>query len=258
MIDSHCHLNYIEKCGTVTQLVDEAVESGVHTIINIGADLESSQISVDLARQFDPIWATVGVHPHDASTVDDAAVSKIRALTADKKVVAVGEIGLDYYRDLSPREVQRKVFQRFLELAVAVKLPVVIHTREAFEDTVEIVSDYAADLRGGVFHCFPGTVDDAQTVFELGFSISVGGVITYKDSRMARVAAEVPLDRIIAETDAPYLTPVPFRGKTNRPALVKHVYEKLAQLRVNEPADIEKSVDRNCQKLFGLVEVFGG
>ncbi|UCE23662.1 MAG: TatD family hydrolase [Candidatus Zixiibacteriota bacterium] len=258
MIDSHCHLNYIDKCGTVTELVDEAVKAGVRTIINIGADLESSQTSVDLARQLGPVWATVGVHPHDASTVDDDVVDKVKSMTSEKKVVAVGEIGLDYYRDLSPRKVQRKVFRRFLELAVEVKLPVVIHTREAFEDTVEIVGDYAGDLRGGVFHCFPGSVDDAQRVFELGFSISVGGVITYRDSRMARVAAEVPLDRIIAETDAPYLTPVPFRGKTNRPALVRHVYEKLAELRGIDKAELEKRVDRNCQKLFGLVEVFGG
>jgi TatD DNase family protein len=258
MIDSHCHLNYIEKSGTVSQLVEEAVKAGVHTIINIGADLESSLLSVDLARQLDPVRATVGVHPHDARTVDDSVVDKIRSLTAEKTVVAVGEIGLDYYRDLSPRKVQQKVFRRFLQLAVEVELPVVIHTREAFEDTVNIVRDYAANLRGGVFHCFPGTIDDAHTVFELGFSISVGGVITYKDSRMARVAAEVSLDKIIAETDAPYLTPVPFRGKTNRPALVKHVYEKLAQLRGMDVAEIETRVDLNCRKLFGLVDVFGG
>ncbi len=258
MIDSHCHLNFIDKSGTIEELVGEAVGDGVKTIVNIGADLESSLISIDLATEFESVYATVGVHPHDARTVNNDTMSKMRELAGEKKVVAVGEIGLDYYRDLSPRKIQREVFTKFLDLAVEVKLPVVIHTREAFEDTLKIVSDYAPDLRGGVFHCFPGTVDDAHRVFELGFVISAGGVITYPKSRMAEVAAAVPLDRVILETDAPYLTPAPFRGKSNRPALVKHVYHKLAELRGIGVAEVEKTVDRTCQKLFGLVEVFGG
>ncbi len=258
MIDSHCHLNYIEDCGTPAELIAEATDAGVRKIVNIGADLESSQISVDLARRFEAVYATVGVHPHDANKVDDRVLDEIKQLAGEKKVVAIGEIGLDYYRDLSPRNVQRKVFGTFLEMAVKLKLPVVIHTREAFEDTLDVVRDYAGNLRGGVFHCFPGEADDAEKVIELGFVISVGGVITYKNSGMARVAKSVSLDKIIAETDAPYLTPVPFRGKTNRPALVEHVYHKLAELRGISFAEVEKTVDRNCEKLFGMVDVFGG
>lgn len=257
MIDSHCHLNFIEDCGTVDQLVSDAADAGVHTIINIGADLESSQESVDLAETFDGIYATVGVHPHDASSAGGRVIDRIRELAGGPKVVAIGEIGLDFYRDLSPRQTQRQVFETFLRVAVECKLPVVIHTREAFRETVEIAADYAGDLRGGVFHCFPGTVDDAVRVFEMGFVIAVGGVITYKNSKMAEVARQVPLDKLILETDAPYLTPVPFRGETNRPAMVRHVYHKLAELRGIEPAEVEKTIDRTCQKLFSLVEVFG-
>lgn len=258
MIDSHCHLNFIDKSGTVSQLVDEATRVGVHTIVNIGADLDSSLVSVELAREFKSVYATVGVHPHDARTANDDAIKRIRGLADEKKVVAIGEIGLDYYRDLSPRKLQRRVFEAFLDMAAEVKLPVVIHTREAFENTVEIIENYAPKLVGGVFHCFPGDVNDARRVFDLGFVISVGGVITYPKSRMADVAAAVPLDKVILETDAPYLTPVPFRGKTNRPALVKHVYDKLAELKGISPGEAEKTVDRTCQKLFGLVETFGG
>ncbi len=257
MIDSHCHLNFIDKSGTSEQLVAEATSAGVHTIINIGTDLESCLESVELAKRFDSVYATVGVHPHDARMVDDTVYEKIRTLAGEKKVVAIGEIGLDYYRDLSPRKLQRQVFEQFLKMAVETKLPVVIHTREAFEDTMAIVRDYAPDLRGGVFHCFPGDVNDARMVLEMGLVISVNGIITYKNSGMSEVAREVPLEKVILETDAPYLTPVPFRGKPNRPALVKHVYEKMAELKGVSVKDIEKTVDRTCQKLFSLVETFG-
>jgi TatD DNase family protein len=258
MIDSHCHLNYIEGCGTPAELIDEAAGEGVHTIINIGADLPSSIASIELAHQHEAVYAAIGVHPHDAKTVNEEVIDRVWQLASEKKVVAIGEIGLDYYRDLSPRELQRKVFQEFLELAIEVELPVVIHTREAFEDTIRIVKRYAGDLRGGVFHCFPGDMDDAKKVFDMGFRISVGGVITYKNAGMAEVARLAPLERIILETDAPYLTPVPLRGKTNRPAYVSYVYRKLAELRQMKVAEVEKVVDRNCQKLFGLVDVFGG
>ncbi|UCD63802.1 MAG: TatD family hydrolase [Candidatus Zixiibacteriota bacterium] len=257
MIDSHCHLNFIEDCGSTEELINEAVDAGVSTIVNIGADLESSLESVRLAEEFPQVYATVGVHPHDASTAGGRVIERLRQLTSRPRVVAIGEIGLDFYRDLSPRQTQRSVFEKLLRLAADCRLPVVIHAREALQETVEIVRDYASGLPGGVFHCFPGTVDDAEGVFELGFVISVGGVITYKGAGMAEVARLVPLDKVIVETDAPYLTPVPFRGKTNRPALVRQVYSKLAELRGMDASEVEKTVDRTCQKLFALVDVFG-
>ncbi|MCK4573479.1 MAG: TatD family hydrolase [candidate division Zixibacteria bacterium] len=257
MIDSHCHLNFIKDKLTVAELVEEATAAGVHTIINPGTSLATSIESLELARRFESVYALVGVHPHDASEVDDAVVARLKELASEKKVVGIGEIGLDFYRDLSPRPVQRRVFERLMGLAVELKMPVVIHTREAFEDTLEIVQDFAGDLRGGVFHCFPGDIDQAWTVFDLGFSISVGGMITFNKSKMADLAREAPLDKMFLETDAPYLAPVPHRGKTNRPAYVTHVCSHLAQLKGITPAEVEKITDRNCQKLFGLVDMFG-
>ena len=257
MIDSHCHLDLKPFHSRLDDVLSAAREAGVHTLVNIGADIETSRRSVELASKHEMIYAAVGVHPHDASTLDENVLTELKQLASHDKVVAIGEIGLDYYRDLSPRPVQRKAFHRQLELAVALNMPIVIHTREAFRETVDIVRDFAADLPGGVFHCFPGTVDEAYEIFDMGFIIGLGGVITYKGAGMARVAAEAPLEKIVLETDAPYLTPMPHRGKANEPAYLKHTCRKLAELRSVSVAEVEKSTDRACQKLYRLVETFG-
>lgn len=257
MIDSHCHIDFEAFEKNRDEVIADATKAGVHTLINIGADLLSSQRSAELAKTHDNIFAAVGVHPHDARSADQACLDQIRNLASGARVVAIGEIGLDYYRDLSPRDVQRQAFDQQLQLAVELKLPIVIHTREAFEETFEIVKQYAFDLPGGVFHCFPGNPSEAERVIELGFVLGIGGVVTYKNSSMATVAAQVPLDKIILETDAPYLTPVPHRGKTNYPAYVRLVCDKVAELRGIPAAEVEKITDRTVQKLFGLVEVFG-
>lgn len=257
MIDTHCHLNYIKYKDSTEKLISDAVDAGVGTIINVGTDIESSLISVELADKYNFVYATVGVHPHDTNNVNDSVLLKLKDMAKNKKVVAVGEIGLDYYRDHSPREIQRKIFARQLELAVDLKLPVVIHSRDAHDDSMEIIKEYAFDLPGGVFHCFQGNYEAAMKVIELGFIISVGGVITYKNSEMAETAKQVPLDKIILETDAPFLTPVPYRGKTNRPELVTFVYKKLAELKNISIKEVEKTIDSTANKLFGLVEIFG-
>ncbi|MDF1545330.1 MAG: TatD family hydrolase [bacterium] len=258
MIDSHCHLDFKQFEQNRSEAIENAHAAGVESIINIGTDLESSKFSVNLARANAGVYAAVGVHPHDASTVTDTLLAQIGELASDPKVVAIGEIGLDYYRDRSPRDIQRKAFRAQLNLAVESQLPIVIHTRESFDDTVEIVREYASSLRGGVFHCFPGDAAQAEAVFDLGFHVSFGGIITFPKANMARTASQVPIDKIILETDAPFLTPVPHRGKTNYPEYVKHVYRKLAELKEMPAAEVEKRVDRNCQKLFGLVDTFGG
>lgn len=227
-------------------------------MVNIGADLETSRNSVSLAEKHEPVYATVGIHPHDAKTYNDDVAAELTALLGNRKVVAIGEIGLDYYRDLSPRPVQEKAFCQQLELAVKHQMPVVIHTREAFHETFEIVKEYSSRLPGGIFHCFPGTVEEAMQVIGIGFHISFGGVITFPNSRMATVAASVPLDRILLETDSPYLAPVPYRGKTNQPAYVRVIAEKLAMLRSVNVEEIEKVTDRNCRKVYRLEETFGG
>lgn len=258
MIDSHCHLDFDKFDGVREQALSDAREAGVDTIINIGTDLQSSERSVNLAQQHEMVYATVGVHPHDAKILDDHAVERLRDLAQHRKVVAIGEIGLDFYRDLSPRDVQKTAFKKQLDLAVELKLPVVIHTRESFRPTVDIVRQYAHRLKGGVFHCFPGTIEEAHEVIDLGFVISVGGVITFGETGMARVAQATPLDKVILETDAPFLTPAPHRGKQNFPAYVRYVYKRVAELKQMPPAEVERTVDRTVEKLFGLVETFGG
>jgi len=258
MIDSHCHLDFKDFDANRAEIIENALKAGVHTMINIGADMETSLNSVKLADEYDCIYAAVGVHPHDAKTYNGEIEARLYELTEHKKVVAVGEIGLDYYRDLSPRPLQKKVFERQLEMAVETKMPVVIHTRESFRDTVEIIGRYASRLKGGIFHCFPGTADDAYEVIDMGFHISVGGVITFPKAKMADVAAGAPLDKILIETDSPYLTPVPFRGKTNQPAYVAYVRDKIAELRGISSEEVEKITDRNSRKVYGLVETFGG
>jgi len=258
MIDSHCHLDFKEFKGRIDEVVYNALAAGVHTMVNIGVDLESSRESVALAHRYDCIYATVGVHPHDARKYDEVAERELFDLAGERKVVAVGEIGLDFYRDLSPRQVQKRVFRRQLELAVEKGLPVVIHTRDSFGETAGIVQEYSKALKGGVFHCFPGTIADARRVMAMGFYVSVGGIITFPKARMAALAGAVPLERLLLETDSPYLAPVPYRGKTNEPAFVRHVRDKVAELRGISVAEVEKITDRNCRKLYRMVEVFEG
>lgn len=258
MIDSHCHLDFKDFNSNRLEIIKSALSSGIHTLINIGADLESSKRTAKLTSEFDCIYGTVGIHPHDAKTYDKNAEEEIYRLLENNKIVGIGEIGLDFYRDLSPRDIQKLVFRKQLEIAIEKNLPVVIHTRESFRETVEIVRDYAKLLPGGVFHCFPGTVDEAYEVINLGFHIGIGGVVTFAKAKMADVAKEIPLEHILLETDCPYLAPVPFRGKPNQPAYVKYVADKIAELKKIKLAEVEKITDRNCQKLFRLVDVFGG
>ena len=258
MIDSHCHLYIKNSPEQQDQLIREAAADGISKIINIGIDIETSQLSLELAEKYDSLYCTVGIHPHDAKKLNEQSIEKLQQLAAHDKVVAIGEIGLDFYRNLSPKPLQYAAFEKQLELAVQLKKPIVIHTREALEETIEVVKKYANGLVGGVFHCFPGNAAEAERVFELGFSVSFGGVMTFKNAEMAEVASQVPLEKIILETDSPYLTPLPFRGKQNRPAYVKYVYQKLAELKNLPVADIVSIIDRNCIKLFKLEETFAG
>jgi TatD DNase family protein len=258
MIDSHCHLDFKQYDGRRDEVVSAASLAGVTTIVNIGVDLASSRRSLELAHRYNSIYAAVGVHPHDSRTLDQATLEEIGKLSTKPRVVAIGEIGLDFYRDNSPRDVQRRAFKQQLELAVERQLPVVIHTREAFGETVEILRPFAAALPGGVFHCFQGDGAEAATVTGMGFLVSVGGTITYPNSRAAKMATEVPLEYLMLETDAPFLAPVPFRGKPNSPAYIPYICQKLAELKRLPATEIERATDRNCQRLFRLGDTFGG
>jgi TatD DNase family protein len=256
MIDTHCHIDFKDFNRDREDVIVQAVEYGVERLINIGVDPPSSRRSFEMANTYDNIYCTVGIHPHDARLLNDEFLSEMEKMAENPKVVGIGEIGLDYYRDLSPRDIQRQAFETQLNLAEKLNLPVVIHIREAMGEAIEIVDKFVGRVKG-VFHCFPGTMDQAQLLWSMGFYISVNGVITYKDSRMARVAREVDIETILIETDCPFLTPVPHRGKRNVPAYVKHVCAQLAQLQKMNFKDVEKLTTRNAEKLFRLVEIFG-
>lgn len=257
MIDSHCHLDSKQFSGRVDEMVSAAEQVGVTKIINVGIDLPTSRESVSLAESYSQIYATVGCHPHEAKTLTAEVLREIEELLSHPKVVAVGEIGLDYYRDLSPRSVQRRVFHEQLTLAERTKYPVVIHVRESFSEALAIVSEHRAELGDIVFHCFSEGLDQAKEVLDLDCHLAVGGAATFKNSVMSDVAGYCPLDRLLLETDAPYLTPVPFRGKLNQPAYVRYVRDHVASVRGVTPAEIEKATDRTSAKFYRLVETFG-
>jgi TatD DNase family protein len=250
LIDSHAHLDSRKFHGDREAVVERAREAGVVAILNVGGDLASSRAAVALAERYDFIYAAVGVHPHDARTVTPAVLSDLRALTSHSKVVAIGEIGLDYYRDLSPRPVQRRAFADQLALAAGLDLPVVVHSREALDDVL-------AALRGwegaGVLHSYSGGPERLDEVLDLGFSIGISGPVTFpKADRLRAVAAAVPLERLLVETDCPYLTPVPYRGRRNEPAHVRYVAQAVARARGMEAEPLARAAADNARRLFGL------
>lgn len=253
LIDSHAHLDdprFGEDRGDV---IERAREAGVAAIINAGADMASSRSSVDLAREYSGyIFATVGIHPHAAKEATEQSYIELGHLLKEPGVVAVGEIGLDYHYDLSPRPVQREVFARQLELAQSHNAPVVIHMREATRDTLDILKPYAGRLRG-VLHCFSGSWETAAEVLGMGFHLGFDGPITFGNAaKLCEVAAQVPLERVLVETDCPYLTPAPHRGSRNEPALVAKVAEKLAVIKGVSRQEIEVQTANNTLSLFSL------
>ncbi|RJP21989.1 MAG: YchF/TatD family DNA exonuclease [Candidatus Abyssobacteria bacterium SURF_5] len=228
-------------------------DAAIEYSLVIGFDLESSKRAVALAEQNSRLLTAVGVHPHDAATVDSAAVEELRKLARHPKVVAIGETGLDFYRNLSPRDSQFAAFEAHLALAEELHLPVVIHDRDAHEEAAEVISRYADKLAGGVLHCFSGDDRLAERALEWGFYIAVGGTLTYPNAEDLRaVIKRVPTERLVLETDAPYLAPQPRRGKRNEPAFVRYVAEELARLKGLSVDDIDRITSLNAKNLFGL------
>lgn len=258
-IDNHCHLPE----GTEgDDLVAEARAAGVVALITIGTDLATSRAAIERAATSDAVWATVGVHPHDAE-VDGAAVTagsdwaELRQLLARPGVVAVGECGLDYHYDHSPRTVQREVFSAQVELAHELDLPLVVHTREAWDDTFAVL-DEASVPATTIFHCFTGGPADAERCLERGGFLSFSGIVTFPSARGIRAAAaQCPRDRMLVETDAPYLAPVPHRGRPNRPALVVDVGRGLAAACGLPVAEVAEATTANARRVFGLDSSYG-
>ena len=252
--DTHAHLDDSQFNADREKVIERARQGEVTTIINIGASESTSRQSVNLAQKYPFIYVTVGVHPHYAKDCSDETWARLSRLAQNPKVVAWGEIGLDYYRDLSPRDVQRKVFIRQLELADEMGLPVVIHDRDAHGDILEIIKKHTPQA-GGVFHSYSGSWEMAKELLSLGFYLSFSGPLTFKNNRKtAEVAANVPEDRFVVETDCPYLTPEPYRGKRNEPLYAWQVLNKIAELKGLSPEETASLAVENSKRLFGITK----
>lgn len=253
LIDTHAHLDFPEFSADLERFLDRAAEKGVAEIITIGIDEASSRKAVELAETHPQIHATTGVHPHDSFDLDDAVLNALRALARRPRVVAYGEIGLDYFRNYKPREIQIRCFEQQLELASEIRLPVVFHVRDAYDDFFRIVGPLAHRLAGGILHCFSGDWEIARRCIEMGFYLSIPGTVTYPKSLVQQdVVRRAPFDRLLVETDAPYLTPVPFRGKPNEPSYVVHTAAKVAELRGCSFEETARQTTLNARKAFGL------
>lgn len=250
MIDTHCHLDFPDFNEDRDYIVASAKDAGITKMVNIGCDMKSSQASVDLANRYNEVFAAIGFHPHDAKNYDDKAETRLRELANNFKVVAVGEIGLDFYRDHSPRDTQRRVFIQQIHLARELGLPLVIHIRDAYEEAIDVLIAEKAYESNVVLHCFSGTQKDAQRALDYGMFLSFGGVLTFKNSRLPELIRTIPLEQILLETDAPYLTPHPHRGQRNQPAMVALVYAKLAEVLHRDKAEIESIIDDNANRFF--------
>jgi len=251
LIDTHAHLNDPALYADYQGIMERAAAAGVEQIINVGFDYPSSVMAVRLAEKHQNLWAMVGVHPHDADSYNDDVENKLKELAASSKVVAIGEIGLDFYYDNSPRELQREIFRKQIALAKELNKPVSIHDREAHGNLLQILRERDSRGVGGILHCFSGSYEMAKECIELGFYISIGGPVTFKNAvNVQAVAAKVPLDRILVETDCPYLSPHPLRGKKNEPANVVYVAQKLAELRQCSYEDICSITTENARRLL--------
>jgi TatD DNase family protein len=256
LIDSHTHLDSHRFEEDREAVMERALAAGVAAMINVGADLASSQRSVALADRYPNVYASVGVHPHKARTVDGAALAELRALASHPKVVAVGEIGLDFYRDLSPRDQQRRAFRAQLAWAAKLGKPVIIHDREAHDEVLELLANWMAEAperRRGVLHCFSGDLAMATEAVALGLYLGVDGPVTYRNARkLPEIVAWMPLDRLLIETDCPYLPPDPHRGQRNEPAYVRLVAAKVAEIKGLPLEEVARVTTENVRRLFGM------
>jgi TatD DNase family protein len=250
LTDSHCHLDAEKFAHDLDAVLERAAQAGVTRMLSIGTGDGPPELdrAIHLADRYSQIYASVGVHPHDASKVTPKTFDALRTLGQHPKVVAFGEIGLDYHYDFSPREVQREVFIEQLKLARDLKLPIIIHTREAWPDTMSLLREHWQGP--GIMHCFTGDADQAQEALAMGFHLAFGGVLTFRTADNVREAARItPGDRLLIETDAPYLAPIPWRGKRNEPSFMAETARKLAEVRGTTPEEIAAITTANFEKL---------
>ncbi len=254
-IDTHAHLQDGKFKKDLTEVLERASRAQIERIVCVGYDYETSVKAVELARKHPQIYAVIGIHPHAAKTYTSEIASKLFELGKEAKVVAIGEMGLDFYRDLSPRDVQAEVFREQIKIARELYKPIVIHDRDAHQDVFDIIKDEKAGKNEGIMHCYSGHVPLAIDLMKEGFYISFAGPITYKNARKTHeVAAKIPLEKIVIETDCPYLTPEPYRGKRNEPAYVVEVARKLAELRRKDIEEIGYLTSLNAKRVFRIAD----
>ena len=251
LVDSHAHLDFRQFKTDRRSVIERAWEAGLVVIINAGTDLSTSRAAVALAEEHDAVYATVGVHPHDAKSVTPTVLEEIRDLARHPKVIAVGEIGLDYYRDRSPRSAQRRAFADQLALASELDLPVVVHDRDAHDDVLAALRDWPG---AGVIHSYSAGVGRLDEVLAMGFYVGISGPVTFPNAEQLReVARAVPADRLLVETDCPFLTPIPHRGRRNEPAYVRYVAEAIARTRNESLESLAEATTENVSHLFGII-----
>lgn len=255
LIDTHAHLDFSQFDNDRSEVIERAFQQGLRAIINIGIDLNTSMASIDLAENHEGLFAVVGYHPHVASQFNTVALTKLQVLARDKHVVAIGEIGLDYYRNRSPQEAQQQAFRQQIRLAKKLRLPIVVHIRQAYEDARTILQEEGASEIGGVLHCYSGDEEMAAWAIRDGFHLSFTGVVTFPRSRALSIAAEVPLDALLLETDCPFLAPVPHRGKRNEPSYVKLTAQSIAEARSISADRLAERTSQNAVQLFRLPKI---
>jgi TatD DNase family protein len=251
IFDSHAHYDSEDFDPDREKLIDSFASQGVVAVLNASSDIPSSRASMALTERYPFFWCGVGVHPHEAAEVDGDYIDQIEQMCAQPKVVAIGEIGLDYHYDFSPRPIQRRVFERQMKLAQQLGKPVIIHSREATEDTLEILQKFPSVT--GVVHCFSGSAETAEVLLKLGYYIGFTGVVTFNNAKkVARAAQVVPLDRLLLETDCPYMAPVPLRGKRCESPMIVYTAEKLAQIKGVDAQQLVDAARENTCQLFGI------
>lgn len=248
--DTHCHLNHPDFASDAQQAWNRAWEVGVHSAIVVGYDLASSESAIQVAQRLEGCRAAVGIHPHDAAQCAPTALLRLKELASQPSVVAIGEIGLDYYRNLSPKDVQQQALEKQIQLAIDLHLPVIIHCRDAYDDLLDTLARYP--LRG-VLHCFSGELHHAWRAIEMGWYLGIGGVVTFKNAHTLReVVRQMPLERLLLETDAPYLAPMPHRGKRNEPAYIPLIGAQVSAIKGEPIEQIAQVTTRHASELFGL------
>ena len=252
MIDTHCHIYYDVYSDDIDKIIENALSSGIEKMICVGVDLQSSEKCIELSEKYNCVYASVGYHPHDSKKAPPNYLVELELLSKHNKVVAIGEMGLDFHYNHSERDIQIQVFREQLDLSKSVSLPAIVHCREAEKDILKVIESFNKNLRG-VIHCFSGDLEFAKKIISNHFLISFTGMITFLDKPFSDVIKNIDIENIMLETDSPYLTPKPYRGKRNEPSYVKYIAEKISELKNMPVNEVDEKTTRNATRLFNKI-----